>query len=451
MQHLAKDFVRLLGLVACLELVSLAASAQPPPKAPTNLCIAGAVCVASTAPAAPGVSAPTPPPSAPPSGGAKKWHPGHYMQTWRNSSYLFSPDYATAQKVRFADYDSIASNANIKGVRTYYMWSMLEGATHGDYAAGFALLHAEINKVKGLAQPKRLVVIVMDSANYSICNSQACQNNFFPSYFVAAGCVGASTSNGIQTKIKSWDPVCRGYLTDMMKAYGAEFDREPFLEGFMFPYETIMPPDTPGYSADAYDKGMKEIILAMSKAFPTTNLGMTLNYFIDPAHTASLAAYAASIGVGWGDGDTCNGADTQGGTWGHQVTIGLMGGHDYRGEVPLMWGVEASELGYGVVCGPLSPSPDNPPSGYSAKQVYAVTNDQIHTNFMYWEHNIFIGANSQRWYNCDPDGAANCAQTSNPGGILTLINTTPLTHTACPTVYDKLYGNGAAGSGCNTR
>jgi hypothetical protein len=391
-------------------------------------------------------------PQAPGGVHAKKWHPGHYMQTWRNSSYLFSPSFAAAQAVRFGDYNQIASNANIKGVRVYYMWSMLEGATHGDYKAGFAMLHAELDKLKGLAQPKRLVIQVFDSGNYSVCKSQACQNNFFPDYVEAAGCLGASTSNGLQTKLKSWDATCRGYLIDMINAYGAEFDREPYFEVFMFPYETAMPPGTPGLTASGYDKGMREILLAMSRAFPTTNVGMTLNWFIDTAHTASLASYAASIGIGWGDVDTCNRLDNGNGDWGHKATIGLIGGHDYRGEVPLMWGVEASELGYNAVCGSTPSNGSTPPDGYSAAQIYAVTNDEIHTNYMYWDRNVFVGANSNRWYNCDPDGATNrtCSQTKNPGGILTLINSKPLTHTACPTMYDKLYGNGSPGSGCNT-
>jgi hypothetical protein len=381
------------------------------------------------------------------------WHPGDSVSNWRDSGHLNN------QVTRFGEYDQtqFAANCNIKGAHYLAPWAQLEGPTHGSYASGFALIHAEINHLKALSCPKWLILQVFDELNYSITQSMSGQASYYPAYLNTAGCLaqgveGGGGGGGVITHVADWNPTCRSYVLDLIAAYGAEFNGEPYFEAFAYPYERIVQTccQLNGYSAAAYDSATRVIAQAMRTAFPNKIVFMTLNWYTgDATQFSSLVAYLASIGVGWGPGDMIYVAGASSPTFYYQtidkLTVGALGGPDYRGVVPLMWRYEATELGY--------TGNGDSQRGYTGAEIYNYVNNSIHANYLINERNIFIGGNASRWYNCDPDGVYNraCSQTSNPGGLLIRINTpTPLTHLACPTNFDTLFGNGSAGSGCNT-
>jgi hypothetical protein len=383
-----------------------------------------------------------------------KWHPGYYLQNDRNATAL------KTQSVRFAMYDgsTVANNSHLTGVLYLAPWSQLEGATHGDYAAGFALIHAEINKLKGLAQPKRLIVMLFDEVNYSICGGQTCQDGYYPVYLKNAGCLVFGSGvwdvgSGIN-RFKRWNTTCQGYEADMLNAYGAEFDGEAYFEGWALTYETEVQgtiQTNGGFTEPAWDTGLAASATTARAAFPHSNIFFSGVNFAPQGGNATINAWFSTwsgLGVGWGNGDTCNYAGTEAGIYypSDNITAGRqqVGGNwtanqsnDYRGQIPYVGKVETSELGENSVCGSpgytgLRPSPN--PSGYGS--VFDHWDTVMHASHGLVEHNTWAGTSVQQWTN-----VAN--------SLLDMVNTHPITHTSCPTIYNTKYGNGTAGSGCN--
>src|SRR5690606_17160334 len=104
-----------------------------------------------------------------------KWNPGHYMQVLRGSA-------ESDQSARFPHYDAISHNTDIEGVSVWYRWSELEPVP-GDYSAGIQLIRKEIDYLKNLAVPKRIVIQVLDAAYGSKCPARS----YFPSYLDSRG------------------------------------------------------------------------------------------------------------------------------------------------------------------------------------------------------------------------------------------------------------------------
>jgi hypothetical protein len=332
----------------------------------------------------------------------------------------------------------------------YVPWSQLE-ATQGDYTAGIALLRAEIDHLKAYAPPKRLLLAVFDEPNYSICRDQQCQANFFPPY-VQASCLAFSTSNYV-TKLKHWQPTCRQYYINLINALGAAFDGEPFFEGILLTYESIVenPDQQDGYSNAACDDGFRAIMSAAAAAFPRSNVSFGgANWYCDGTDTPlmqSAAAYAASIGVGWGSGDTFPGY-SQDGVPGDGIYTGHIGGVDYRGVIPDFQKYEDTELGYQT--NGLSQR------GYTGDELYDYTNNTMQSQYMLHERDRGVGFDNSRWYACGNNDSPDMTNFYDfcggpaPGGLLNVVNNDPLTHTSCPTRYDELFGDGTAGSGCDS-
>jgi hypothetical protein len=399
---------------------------------------------------------------------AKKWHTGYYLSTDRNNNAMQS------QTLRFAQYDGsdVANNSHLTGVFNIFRWNQLEGA-HGDYSSGVALIAAEIAHLKALAQPKRLIAMIMDEPNYSLCSGATCQTAFFPAYLNNAGCVEfesgtPGTGTGGITHFKIWVPTCRVYFDQLIAALGAAFDSETYFEAIGLNYETSVQDafiaNVGGNNAfePLYDAALSASSTAAAAAFPHTNIFWSPNYNANGDYNA-IAAWMTdwkSKGIGWGDGDSCNwdfgnsvlrndgtapwsiwadnitagyGQPTHTGPW----TSGVY--TDHRGSAFLVWKVETSELGYNAVC--VSPGftgtllvPN--PSGYSA--LFPFWNDSLHVSHGIVDHNTFIGTSAQRW------------SVGTTNSLWDMVQNHPLTHTACPTSYDTKFGDGSVGSGCNT-
>jgi hypothetical protein len=140
---------------------------------------------------------------------AKKWHPGDYIMMPRSASLKFD------QAARFAIYDGQASNATFVGWNFLTVWANLEGATHGNYTAGDALILAEIAHLKNLAKPKRLILQIDDEMyNGSF--------SWYPTYLVSAGCVFQELwSDGVHYlyHFKWWIPTCAATTTTSSRTW----------------------------------------------------------------------------------------------------------------------------------------------------------------------------------------------------------------------------------------
>jgi hypothetical protein len=171
------------------------------------------------------------------------------------------------------------------------------------------------------------------------------------------------------------------------------------------------------------------------------------------AQVATLFTLMKANGVGVGDSDACpmrpDGTYTTDGSFPVYIDadnlIAGYGGYDtnhkpavhtdQRGKMFIWGSVETSELGYNAVCG--NPGMTGlPVAGYGA--LFNFWNDGIRASHVIVEKNTYIGTDAQRWKNA-------------PNSLYDMVMNHPLTHTACPSDYDTQFGNGTAGSGCNTR
>lgn len=388
-----KWLIRLFAVLPCFLGFSVARTAEPMP--PSTVCIDQSNCVSTTSSSAATTSSAT--------NDGVKWHPGHYMQELPGSA-------EAVQTTRFQHYDLISSNKNVVGVAVNFRWKMLEGNTRGDYAAGIALVRAEINKLKSLAVPKRLFMRIHDIGY----NAEYPATGYFPTYLQSA-CLVQTGPNPVRTVWRRWNSTCMGYYIGMLQAIAKEFDNEPFFEGLYVFGETApnFGDTTPSdYTPEANDAQFRRLALAAKNMFPRSNVIVPLNYHNSTSATNSLMAYMHSIGVGTGNPDACPDCNM----WGDRTLQGINGGVDYRGKIPVLWSVEASEMGYDSV---------GRDGGYTAQEIYNYVNGKLKASHIFWHRNMSVGTSEQRW----------------DTGILPLINANPKpTNTACPLVY----------SSCNT-
>lgn len=320
-----------------------------------------------------------------------KWNPGHYMQVQRGNGDI-------VQSTRFGYYDQIAANPDIVGVVVPVRWKALEGA-QGNYSAGITMLQAEIEKLKGLTVPKRLYLRIIDLGY----NQPA--SDIFPPYMVNSGAMFQTATSSIWRK---WNATYMDSYIAMVTAYAAAFDNEPFFEGLYLIRETApgwggtTPP--PDFSDAAYQTQLRRLALAAKTAWTKTNVIMPTNFMPGgQSEMDSHIAYLASIGVGIGGPDVL--PPPHSGTWAYKTLTGASGGHDYRGEIPVQYSIEASELGGSI-------------GSWTPAQLYDFANNTLRCSHLFWDRNTYQGSVSQQW-----------------PAIMTFIASNPLTYTAPPTVY----------------
>ena len=324
----------------------------------------------------------------------KKWHPGHYMQILRSNSQ-------TVQSVRFGYYDLIASETALQGVVVPFRWAQLEGAK-GDYSAGITLVQSEIDYLKALTVPKRLIIRINDHAF-----GESFENTF-PAYMNTEGML---YDQGFAIAWKRWNSTAMGYFIDMWEAYATEFDDEPYLESIYLYRETatggVNPPD---YSGSGYVTQTERLVTAGAAAFTKTNVIMPVNFFVSTGATDDMFVHMESEQVGTGNPDTCKLPDCN--MWGDNTLRGDSGGVDYRGVIPVQYSVETSEIGGGQI---------GPAGGYTPQEIYDYWT-VLQVSHGFWDRNEFAGTSEQRW----------------PTGILPFIQANPnLVHEGAPSIYTQ--------------
>ena len=278
---------------------------------------------------------------------AIKWHPGHYMQVLRGAGYR-------KQRARFSQYDEIAYETALEGVVVPFTWSQLESA-RGDYSAGLELVRTELDKLRNLPVPKRMFIRMMDSGYLKPCPA----TSMMPEYVSDAG---GTFGTGKGCMWRRWDPTIMGYYIDMLKAYAAAFDDDPFLEGIVVLREiplawggTEAPSD---YSNARYreqlDRPMTEAVAAFEKSLVVS----PTSWVASEDHTTRHIAHVHSISGAVGNMDVCPDCDM----WADRAVRGELGGVDFRGSMPLVYSVETSVLGLDAV---------GPNGGYTPAEIYA--------------------------------------------------------------------------------
>ncbi len=328
---------------------------------------------------------------------AKKWHAGFWMSMPIDNTYGPSKP----QSARFGVYDSIANDSMIVGAVAAYRWSDLEGPTAGDYIAGFAKLHAEINKLKGLAVPKRFFLRIYD-LNYT----SAGQRGAFPQYVIDSGLIVTGGAGGAEYWCR-WNSGMMDHYIAMLQAYAAEFDSEDYFEGLYLIAETAMNlPASPGcgYSSAAFRAQLHRMEIAAAAAFQKSNVVESISWLVDSqSDTDAYAASMKTVPVGFGAPDilpqflapvACS-ARTP---WVYKSITGSSGGHDYRGELPIIYNSEID-----IYAGSLG--------NCTVAQVRDYANNVLHASHVFMAYNYYAGTAAQRWstgikpYIDDPNNA----------------------------------------------
>jgi hypothetical protein len=311
------------------------------------------------------------------------------------------------QANRFALYDEIADNTDLEGVVWKVKWDLLEGDTRGDYSKGFALIHEELDKLESLAVPKRFVLRFE-----SISFGNDCPEGF-PRYLQKNGWL-------LQTQsclFKKWEDEAVDAWIDLLEAYAAEFDDEPFFEAVYLIKESSVgwggAEPHPDYDPDAYWRNLRRIMVAGGEAFVKTNAIMSLNHAPDQETMNKAMQFAYDHGLGHGDPDTVPKSCDNRGNYpkkGDVAYTGMQshgGVRDFRGDMPALRSAEVSEMGLDI--GDCYP-----------KELYDHQNDFIRASHMFWSHNTYAGTAEQQW-----------------SAILEFIKSNPLTHTSCPKMYTQ--------------
>ena len=194
-------------VAAITALLALTAnSAAPQPKAPAQICLNDSGNCATK-----------------PVGSGVKWHPGHYMLT-----YKASPQ---------SNMDAIKDEPYVLGAVRRYYWAQLE-PSEGVY--DFSLIESDLKYLKSMPTPKRLVIQIFDRGHHS----QPSPIGVVPNYLLEDARFGGKTGwyaekgarwYGVAPAIlgpvaRTWDPVVMDRWIALFKALAARFDNEPYLE-----------------------------------------------------------------------------------------------------------------------------------------------------------------------------------------------------------------------------
>jgi len=372
----------------------------------------GLICSASMIPLSINMAAPLPPivciegatdcgVSSLPSSEPKKWHPGHYMQL----SLGESKD--SALRARFQHYDRIANNTQIQGVSLRIKWGQLEGA-EGQYT--FDTLQKDLDYLKNLAIPKRLFVRIHDRGYGR--NLECATNSIFPSYLRnQKGCI--KTGNGTMSRI--WTPYVQDRLIALYEAMAEKWDDDPYFEGVYLIRETATNGrvnDDSEYLKAAHLEGLRRIAKAADAIFVKSNAIMPINWVEGrQSNVDELIAFNADLDIGQGGPDTLNPECSPRRPPAYNTIIGDSGGVDYRGFIPVMYSIEATQMGGGL--GNCTPN-----------QIRDFANDVLHASHLFWSRNTYAGSPAQQWnegilpYISDPENNlthTNCVASDEQG------------------------------------
>lgn len=303
--------VTLLASCALTTFGAAPAIAQTPPAAPHAVCIEGAPdCGRVAAP----VGAPR-----------YKWHPGHYQTT------------VSIGQTGIPYLSELAKEPHVLGIQQRYWWAQLE-PQRGVY--DFSLIESHLALLKPIG--KRLVIQVMDR---SWNGSSAA--GVLPAYLGSdpafkGGWYVKPNDMGVVAQL--WEPAVMDRLIALFAALGARFDGEVHVEAIMAeettPAVSPGPPAPASYTRATLATQLKRLATAARRSWPTTNVFLPTNFL--SGELQGIVAHSATQKVGVGGSDVM--PPPHNGSEGDRIIRGDIGGVDYRGTLPLGYGVQSPSL-----------------------------------------------------------------------------------------------------------
>lgn len=378
-----------LGFIAAAMMMAptlgLSQSSSPArPLPPSQLCVDD-VCGSAVTP----VVATTPVVS----GGAIKWHPGHYAFI---APTLFTGRQETLDGI-LSFIDSIAQEPTVKGVQVMGYWGEFEGATPGDYSRGFATLDAILARA---AKHKKYVILSIMPAVFGGYGSD--WSAFLPAYLINQSQYGITefdlNGSGLQARI--WQKATSDRLIALTNAYGARYNSHPNFEMFTIGETSVnVSEGKDGYSLGALDEQLTRQMSAARAAFPNTAIRLGANWYGSDGWMIALLKRAAEMDIAVGGPDVVPRSAVQS----NQVFTGASAGStDLRGIVPFIAEVQSPSLGGKV-------------GTYTAEQLFLAAMEGVSTRsggetgsgtavfravepqYFVWYVNTWSGGAEQKW------------------------------------------------------
>lgn len=265
----------------CLLAFAIPAVAQEPP------CTCTCQCQVPTKP--PPVTPPVEPPVEPPKAGMK-FHPGHYMIL---DGILTSAE-LRARHAR--EIDAIAQDPTIRGVKLWLFWGAVE-PTEGNYQPGYEIIDAYLAKLK--AANKYLILSVQDRkfGGYA----PADRPKIFPTYLVSR--YGLTKGRNVET-LRVWQQPTMDRYIAMVRALAARYEKHANFE-MLQTEETALsvPLGLDGYTLTAYGTQLKRLLVEARKAWPTTQVRLSTNFYGSDAQMLELLRFCAEKGIAIGGPD----------------------------------------------------------------------------------------------------------------------------------------------------
>lgn len=283
------------------------------------------------------------------------------------------------QSQDFGVIDSISSDTTIQGIELVLDWNCLEGATQGDYSAGFAYVDAYMAKLASLAVPKHLILKV-EEGNPS-------------TYLINAGLTGLST-DGSYTFVSIWTQAGMDRLIALSNAYAARYNSNALFEMFTPAEETALPVSTTlGATVSALSTQFTRLTAAAHAAWTTTQVRVPVNFLGADSDMRGLIDGVKASGVAYG------GPDTYPEPWrmlqsnpifrGLNSDLSANGAWtDLRGQYAWVAEVESTELG---------PQFGGPNGNWTLQQIQTYAHDTMHDNYIIWYANTWYGPVTNQW------------------------------------------------------
>jgi len=310
-----------------------------------------------------------------------KWHPGHYMLTYRGSPQ--------------SNLDTIRDEPYVIGAVRRYNWAQLETAA-GVY--DFSPIESDLRYLKSMPTPKRLVIQINDREY----NKLPTPVGVLPNYLLEDPRYGGKTSwytehgsrwYGVApTKMgwvgRMWDPVVMERWIALFRAIGSRFDKEPYLEavsgqevttGF---FDGSKPPD---FSKEMIATQVKRFIDEVIPAFPRTNVVIYANHLT--GQLPGIIEHCYEHRCAFGDVDTFPTGDysplSHGPTEGQRIVMGMEGGSGYAGKMPVMLMVSHPSL---IKSGPNSP-----------ESIYKYAMERLGVTHLFWMRLMKTDAGTEQY------------------------------------------------------
>jgi hypothetical protein len=186
-----------------------------------------------------------------------------------------------------------------KGVIHKYSWQHLEPSKNN---YNFAKIREHRNALAGIG--KRLIVQIQDKT----FSGDTLSSTILPRYLTDgsdSAYQGGWAPRGNDTGIapKFWVPAVMDRHIALIQALAAEFDDDPWIEGFVVGESALFNVAPPGYSHSTIAPQMHRLADAASAAFKSTNIFVMTNFFFGLSNTSAFIDYlqARKIGVGGPD------------------------------------------------------------------------------------------------------------------------------------------------------